>query len=137
MLKKLKLALLWLLILPLTAQAEFCEQGRLPNLADTMKTVDILDADFSYCKSHVNMAFLIWAGIGCSKDLNILEDKAKKLNALGLNPPHNPHSASDVIDVRVVDMAYAGESLEKTQQAALKACRRLEAREKRGEVIHW
>ncbi len=47
-LKKSKLALLLLLILPLTAQAEFCEQGRLPNLADTMKTVDILDADFSY-----------------------------------------------------------------------------------------
>ncbi len=137
MLKKSSLTLLLLLILPLTAQAEFCKQGRLPNLADTMKRVDMLDPDFSWCRSHVNMAFLIWAGIGCSRDLNALEDKTDKLDALGLNPPHDPHSASDVIHVLAVDMAYAGESLENTQQAALKACHQLEEREKRGEVIHW
>jgi len=36
-----------------------------------------------------------------------------------------------------INMAYAEASLEETQQAALKACRRLEVREKKGEVIHW
>jgi len=60
LIKKLKAGLIIAVFFPLTAQAEFCKQTELPNLADTMKTQDIFDPDHSHCKNHVHIVFFIW-----------------------------------------------------------------------------
>lgn len=91
----------------------------------------------THCKASVHMAYVLWGNIGCQSDLAALAGETPKSKKLLYEEFHlkypgtSPHGyKSEVGDVGLnelantmaVDMAYAGKSLEDTQQTVLKFC---------------
>lgn len=141
--KRIKLIQLPLLLLVLglsfPAQAGLCDYEGVPRLADTIERQSRSDPDFSHCRDIVHVAYFKWESITCGIELSAadVEDRETTLENWGLGSPPDQDDAQELIYTQVLDMALAGESAEKTQQMALKACRELELREKNGEMISW
>ncbi len=138
--KLIQLPLLLLVVgLSFPAQAEVCDYEDVPRLADTIERQPRTDPNFSYCWDIVNLAYFKWENITCGIELTSgdVVDREITLENWGLSSPPDQDNAQDLIYTQVLDMAIAGESGEKTQQMALKACRELELREKNGENIFW
>lgn len=134
--KTLRFALLLLaLTMPLSVQAGTCDPP--PDLLSP--GMDILRADGkpNHCRHYVNMAFIHWRNITCYKKWGVEQSKDEYLEVNGVDSRPDREDASDIVDNKSIDMAYAGESLEATQRGALKVCRELERREKNGAHIRW